>query len=305
MESLINKIYREIKNTSINGDVAKYIPELAKVDPGLFGVSVIDINGNEYNVGHSNFKFTIQSISKIVGLLLALEDRGCEEVFKKVGKEPTGDPFNSIIKLETFDENKPFNPMINAGAISIDSLIYGESCDEKFKRFTEYFGKLTSNPNISYNEEVYKSEFETGNRNKAMAYFLKDIGNIESNVEETVRFYFKQCAVEATASDIAKIGSLLANDGIDRVNKKRIIPHKHCNIVKSYMATCGMYDGSGAFAISVGVPAKSGVGGGIMCTVKNRMGIGLFGPALDKRGNSVRGIEFMEKLSEELNLNIY
>jgi glutaminase len=238
-------------------------------------------------------------------LRLALLDNGEKKVFEKVGKEPTGDPFNSIIRLETFDEHKPLNPMINAGAISVAGLIKGRDAEEKTSRILDFFKYLTGNEDIAINEEVYLSEKRTGNRNRSMAYFLKDIGNLEGEVEDTLDVYFKQCSIEVTTGDIAYIGALLANNGLDMGTGERKIPERYCKIAKSYMATCGMYDGSGEFAINVGIPAKSGVGGGIMCTVKDGMGIGVFGPALDRKGNSVAGIKLLEDLAERLELAIY
>jgi glutaminase len=249
--------------------------------------------------------FTMQSISKPIVLLLALMDSGEERVFSKVGKEPTGDPFNSIVRLETFNEHKPLNPMINAGAISVSGLVAGNTADEKVERIVAFIQKITHNPTIGINYEVYQSELKTGHRNRSMAYFLKDFGNIEGDVDQTLEVYFKQCSIEVTTMDLAYIGALLANNGKDIITGEQIFPIRYGHIVKSYMATCGMYDGSGEFAINVGIPAKSGVGGGIMCSVLNRMGIGVFGPALDRKGNSYAGLKILENLSNRMNLSIY
>ena len=305
MQDLLLKLVEEYQSETLKGQVANYIPELSKARPEALGISIYDVNGGLYQAGDVDEKFTIQSISKPIVLMLALIDNGEEKVFSKVGKEPTGDPFNSIVRLETFNEHKPLNPMINAGAISVAGLIKGRDATEKSERILNFIREISRNNEIKINEAVYESESRTGYRNRSMAYFLKDFGNIENSVEETLEVYFKQCSIEITSRELAYIGAILARNGKDLITKKQVFPERYCHIVKSYMATCGMYDGSGEFAINVGIPAKSGVGGGIMCSVYNRMGIGVFGPALDKKGNSHAGIKILESLSKQLSLSIY
>lgn len=305
MENLLNQLIEEFRTETSKGQVANYIPELGKVDPNLLGISIYDVKGRLFEAGDCQYPFTIQSISKPIVLLLALLDNGERKVFEKVGKEPTGDPFNSIIRLETFNEKKPLNPMINAGAISVAGLIQGKDSKEKVSRILNFLQEITHNDKITINESVFESELKTGHRNRSMAYFLKDFGNIDGDVEETLEVYFKQCSIMITTRDLAYIGALLARNGRDIITNKQVLPVRYCNIVKSYMATCGMYDGSGEFAINTGIPAKSGVGGGVLCTVLGRMGIGVFSPALDKKGNSYAGIQLLNKLSEELSLSIY
>lgn len=305
MQNLLNDLIEQYKVMTLDGKVANYIPELSKANPTDLGITLFDVNGKLFQAGDANRLFTIQSISKPLVLMLALLDNGEDKVFSKVGKEPTGDPFNSIVRLETFDEHKPLNPMINAGAISVAGLINGKTADEKVARILNFVREITHNPTISINEDVYESEAKTGNRNRSMAYFLKDFGNIEEDVDETLQVYFKQCSIEVTTKDLAYIGAIFARDGLDLYTNKRVFPQRFCHIVKSYMATCGMYDGSGEFAINVGLPAKSGVGGGIMGTVLGRMGIGVYGPALDRKGNSLAGVKLLETLSQELKLSIY
>lgn len=305
MQNLLNDLVEEFRPYSKQGKVASYIPELGKANPEQLGIAIIDCDGNIYQAGDASQSFTIQSISKPMVLLLALLDNGEEVVFSKVGKEPTGDPFNSIVRLETYDEHKPLNPMINAGAISVTSLIKGNTGAEKISRILDFFKKITHNDSICVNESVYLSESKTGHRNRAMAYFLKDVGNITEDVESVLDVYFQQCSIEVNTLDLAYMGALLAKNGVDILTGERIFPERYAHIVKSYMATCGMYDGSGEFAINVGMPAKSGVGGGVLCTVLDRMGIGVFGPALDKKGNSCAGVKLLEKLSSELKLCIY
>lgn len=305
MQDYLDGLIEQFKPITAHGKVASYIPELEKTDKDLLGITLIDTKGMIYESGDTNRLFTIQSISKPIVLLLALIDNGEEKVFEKVGKEPTGDPFNSIVRLETFDEHKPLNPMINAGAISVSALIKGATKEEKIERILGFIKKITHNPKIEINEDVYLSEAKTGFRNRSMAFFLKDFGNIEGDVDEVLEIYFKQCSIEVTTRDLAYVGALLARDGVDIVTGERVFSARYSRIVKSYMATCGMYDGSGEFAINVGFPAKSGVGGGIMCTVLGEMGIGVFGPSLDRKGNSIAGLKVLEALSKKLELSIY
>ena len=305
MKAFLEEAVVRSKALTDNGNVANYIPALGQADKSDLGIAIYDHEGNYYEAGDCNKKFTIQSVSKPLVFLLALIDQGEEVVFSKVGMEPTGDPFNSIIRLETFDKQKPLNPFINAGAISIVSLIKGADNIEKIERILAFIRKLADNENISVDNSVFLSEKVTGDRNRSMLYFLKSIGNIEGNVEDILDLYFMQCAIKATAKDLARIGLVLSHGGYDPIREEQIVPKREAKIVSSIMATCGMYDESGEFAVSVGIPAKSGVGGGIICSVPNRFGIGVFGPALDKKGNSIGGVKVLEDLSREYDLSIY
>jgi glutaminase len=305
MQDLLKDIlYKNTKYTNY-GQVASYIPELKNANRSDLGICIIDKNNNIYKVGRCDKKFTIQSISKVVTLAMALIDNEYGYVFSKVGMEPSGDPFNSIMKLETNDTKKPCNPMINAGAIVTTSLIKGRNQEEKEERMLKFFRKLAKNENLGINYDVYQSEKLTGDRNRAMAYLLKNDGFIQGNVEEVLDLYFKQCSIEVDSVDLARIGINLATQGIDIETGERLIDEKITRIIKTFMITCGMYDASGEFAIKVGVPAKSGVGGGIMASVPDKRGIGIFGPALDKKGNSIAGLKILEDLSQELKLNIF
>lgn len=305
MKKLLEKIIDNSKLITKNGAVAKYIPELSKANPDILGVFISNIDGAEYFAGDYEYKFTIQSISKVISLMLALKDSGREKVFSKVGVNPTADAFNSIIPLEYKSPDKPLNPMINAGAIATVSLIKGCDAKEVFERILEFTRKITNNKGIGINNKVFLSEQETGHKNRALAYFMKDLGIIDQNVEDILEVYFKQCAMEITTKDIARIGAMLANDGVLPWSGERIIDKDTARIVKTIMVTCGLYDGSGDFAVSIGIPGKSGVGGGIMGAVPGRMGIGVVGPALDKKGNSIAGLKVLEELSRELDLSIF
>lgn len=305
MNKLLEAIIENNKELTKNGTVATYIPELSKADPSALGIYISNIDGTEYFAGDYDYKFTIQSISKVISLMVALNDSGKEKVFSKVGVNPTADAFNSIIPLEYKNPNKPLNPMINAGAIATVSLINGTSAKETFDRILDFTRKITNNKDININERVFLSEKETGNKNRALAYFMKDLGIIEPPVEDVLEVYFRQCAMEITCKDIARIGAMLANDGVLPWNGERVITRDIARTVKTIMVTCGLYDGSGEFAVNIGIPGKSGVGGGIMGAVPGRMGIGVVGPSLDEKGNSIAGIKVLEELSKQLDLSIF
>ncbi|MGL5151318.1 MAG: glutaminase A [Clostridium sp.] len=305
MKNLLESLVEKNIKYSKDGKLASYIPGLLKANPMDLGVAIYDNSGRLYTAGNCNKKFTIQSISKVVSLIIALGDNGRNNVFKKVNVEPTGDGFNSIVNLETKDTSRPYNPMINAGAIVTTSLIDGETEEEKLQRMIDFVRKATDNENISINEEVYISEVETGDRNRALAYFMKSNGILDGNIDEILDLYFRQCSIEATAIDLAKFGAVLANDGVTPWGNERLMSRETCRIVKTIMVTCGMYDASGEIAVHIGLPAKSGVGGGILATVPRKMGIGIYGPALDIKGNSIAGLHLLKDLSEELDLSIF
>ncbi|WP_279118213.1 glutaminase A [Fusobacterium varium] len=304
MKDLLDKLVKKNIPEAKQGTVASYIPELDKARKDALGLYIIDVEGNEYYSGDWNTKFTIQSISKIVTLMLAILDNGEEYVFSKVGMEPTGDPFNSIKKLETSSRRKPYNPLINAGAIAIASMIKGKDVRDRFQRLLDFFRKISEDETLDVNYKIYCGESETGNRNRAMGYFLKGDGIIEGNVEDALDIYFKQCSIEVTAKTLAKIALFLANNG-KLSNGETVITPRIATIVKTLMVTCGMYDSSGEFAVRAGIPSKSGVGGGILSVVPGKMGIGVYGPSLDKKGNSIAGVLLLEDLSSELNLTIF
>ena len=305
MNKILQDIIDDNRKYTEQGQVATYIPELKKANRDDLGICLIDMNNNIYKAGNCNKKFTIQSISKAIVLAMVLEDNDWSYVFSKVGMEPSGDPFNSIMKLETTDTKKPCNPMINAGAIVTTSLIKGKDVKEKEERMLNFFKKLSKNDNLKINYDVYESEKATGDRNRAMAYLLKNDGFIEGNVEEVLDLYFKQCSIEVDCVDLARMGVNLASYGVDIETGERLVDENISRIVKTFMVTCGMYDASGEFAIKVGIPSKSGVGGGIMSSVPTKMGIGISGPSLDTKGNSIAGLKILQKLSKEYNLSIF
>ncbi|QSX05812.1 glutaminase A [Sedimentibacter sp. zth1] len=305
MNKTLNTILESSKIFTQEGNVATYIPELSKANPNNLGICVVALDGKEYYSGDYDKKFTMQSISKIITLMLALMDNGEEKVFSYVGAEPTGDSFNSIANLEVKNIHKPYNPMINAGAIMTTSLIIGQTIEEKIGRILDFTRKLSNNNDISIDQNTYFSEKETGDRNRSLAYFMKSYNSMQGKVDDILEIYFQQCSIEVSCIDLARIGAVLANDGVLPWSGERVISKHICRITKTIMVTCGLYDASGEFAIHIGIPAKSGVGGGILGAVPKEMGIGVFGPSLDAKGNSIAGIQMMQKLSKKLNLNIF
>lgn len=305
IHDFLHRAVKEHRQYTIDGTVANYIPELGSADPQTLGITLVQLDGSTYSAGDCTISFTLQSISKIVSLLLALMDHGPDTVFEKVGKEPTGDPFHSIAKLELMRPSRPLNPMINAGAIAVTSMIKGDDPDDKIERLLQLTRRLTRSDNVKVNERVYLSEKKTADRNRALAYFMRENGTIHGDVEEILDVYFRQCAIEVHCSDLACMGAVLANEGRDLLSNQPVVPAEYARIVKTFMVTCGMYNASGSFAIDVGIPAKSGVSGGILALVPYRMGIGVIGPALNQYGNSVAGVRLLESLSKQWDLSIF
>ena len=305
MTELLEEIWEECIHYTKEGKLANYIPELAKANHEDFGIYIISSDKRASKTGDYQKPFTIQSIVKPILLLLALMDNGIDRVKEHVGVEATGKPFDAINYSDQSLVSEHLNPMVNMGAIVMCTLIKGNTYDERFNRLLDLTRKLAGNPEIELDENVYLSEKRTGNKNRALAYLLKNYGMIEDEVEDVLDCYFKACSIKVNCADLAKIGLTLANHGKSPVTGERIFPSNYANYVNAILMTCGMYDGSGEFAVRVGVPAKSGVGGGIMAVVPTRMGIGIFSPALDSKGNSVAGIKALELLSKRLYLSIF
>lgn len=283
-----------------DGKVATYIPELAKADPNWFGICLVTAAGAVYEVGDTRQPFTIQSISKPFVYGMALEDHGRSAVLHKVGVEPTGDAFNSI-SLEP-GTGRPRNPMINAGAIATAGLIAGRA-DTRLKRLVETFSHYAGRP-LTVDETVYRSENETGHRNRAIGHLLRNFDILTTDPIPVVELYFSQCSISVTCRDLAFMAATLANQGVNPVTGKRAIRGEYVENVLSVMETCGMYDFAGEWLYKVGMPAKSGVAGGIIAVLPGQLGIGVFSPLLDARGNSVRGIRVCEELSRRFDLHL-
>ena len=307
MEGLLKELIEQCRPDTQNGKVASYIPALAKADPNALGVYILDRNGLHSQGGESQVRFTIQSIIKPILLLQALMDNGEDFVRSRVGVESTGKPFDAINISEALNQeilSEHINPMVNMGAIVMCTLIKGSDYHERFNRLLELTRLLANNPEINVDEEVYESEKATGNKNRALAFLMRSCGLLDGDVEEVLDCYFRACSIRVDCQDLARIAFILANKGRDFMGNE-LFPARYAHYVNAVMLTCGMYDGAGDFAVTVGVPAKSGVGGGIMAVVPGRMGIGIYSPALNKKGNSIAGLRILRRLSRQLELSIF
>ncbi|WP_440603497.1 glutaminase [Bacillus sp. GB_SG_008] len=299
---------------AVKGQNVSYIPALGKINLSQLGICIVEPDGTMIKSGDWDVPFTLQSISKVIGFIAACLSRGITYVLERVDVEPTGDAFNSIIRLEMHKPGKPFNPMINAGAISVASLLPGTSAQEKLETLYALIEKMIGKRPV-INEKVFQSEWQTAHRNRALAHYLKENGFLESDVEEALEVYLKQCSIEINTEDIALIGLILAHDGYHPIHKEQVLPKEVARLTKALMLTCGMYNASGKFAAFIGLPAKSGVSGGIMTLVPSRLkselpfsdgcGIGIYGPAIDEYGNSLPGVMLLKRIAKEWDLSIF
>nr|WP_233608730.1 glutaminase A [Nocardia stercoris] len=299
MTRVLDEVYT-LCRTEIGGAPADYIPELAAVEPDSFGLCLATADGRVYSVGDTDIPFTIQSISKPFTYALALADRGVDAVGQRIDVEPSGDAFNEI-SLDPVTE-RPRNPMINAGAITATSLITGRDAAEKTERIVRCYSRFAGR-DLSMNESVYTSEARTGFRNRAIGYMLRSFGIIDSDPDEAVDRYFRQCSLEVTCGDLAIMAATLANNGVNPRTRERALSAALTERVLSVMTTCGMYNAAGDWVTTVGLPAKSGVGGGILAVLPGQIGISVFSPRLDEHGNSVRGVAACRELSQRLELH--
>jgi glutaminase len=303
--SPLRELLRELHDrySSVDdGKVADYIPELAKADRRWFGISIVTAAGHVFDVGDFNQPFTLQSISKPFVYGLALEDHGPEEVLKKVGVEPSGEAFNAIVLDET--SNRPFNPMVNAGAIATADLIKGKDYPDRVKRLLAMFCRYCGR-DVYVDNGVFMSERATGHRNRAIGHLMRNFDMVGDRIEESLELYFQQCSMLVSAHDLAVMAATLANGGINPITGEQAIQSQYVKYLLSIMHSCGMYDYAGEWAYRVGIPAKSGVGGGILGVVPGQFGIGIFSPPLDSKGNSVRGIAVCRELSERFGLHSF
>lgn len=301
LQDYLEQLHRELLDMR-SGKLADYIPELTTVDPDGFGLCVTTLDGITYAAGDADLPFTIQSISKPFVYATALADRGLAHVSKRLGVEPSGDAFNSI-SLDPHS-GAPFNPMINAGAIAATSMAGGATPAAQWQRIVASLGCYVGRE-LSVDESVYQSESTTGARNRAIAWMLKNFSIIEGDPMPALENYFRQCSLLVTCRDLSLMAATLANDGVHPLTGKRALASEDVARVLSVMATCGMYDYAGSWLFEVGMPAKSGVGGGIIAVLPGRFGIGIYSPRLDDKGNSVRGIAACQRLSQELGLNLF
>ncbi|AFZ26100.1 L-glutaminase [Cylindrospermum stagnale PCC 7417] len=301
LPEFLNDLHSKYKSLQ-EGAVANYIPELAKVNPDLFSICIVTVDGQSYEVGDYKQLFTIQSISKVFAYGLALEDHGRDYVLTRVGVEPTGEAFNAIILDE--QSKRPYNPMVNAGAIATTSLIKGAGATERLNRVLDMYRRYIGR-DVFVDISLFTSERSTGHRNRAMAHLMLNFGMIDQNIEESLDLYFKQCSAMVNCRDLAVMAATLANKGINPLTEERAVESRYIKDILSVMYTCGMYNFAGEWAYKIGIPAKSGVCGGIIAVVPNQMGIGVFSPLLDIRGNSVRGVKVCEELSQRLGLHLF
>lgn len=282
-----------------DGALANYIPELAKADPNAFSICLTTTEGRVYEVGDSRVPFTIQSISKPLTYGMALDDRGLDAVLRKIGVEPTGDAFNSI-SLEP-GTGRPLNPMINAGAIAAASMVRGHSHEDKAARLLAVYSLYAGRP-LALDAAVYESERDTGHRNRAIGHMLRNF-DILDDPDRALDLYFRQCSVSIDCRDLSVMAATLANGGVNPCTNERAVAAVHVDRILSVMTTCGLYDAAGEWVFHVGMPAKSGVGGGILVVLPGQLGIGVFSPLLDSHGNSVRGLAICRELSRDLDLH--
>jgi glutaminase len=285
-----------------DGEPASYIPELARADPDRFGICVATPDGLVFEAGDTDRPFTIQSISKPLTFGMAVEELGPVTVAEHVGVEPSGDVFNSI-QLQS-GSNRPHNPMINAGAITVTALLHARHRDAAFDRVLERFSAAAGR-RLAIDEAVFQSERRTGHRNRAIAHLLLNFGLVHEEAEQALDVYFRQCAIVVTCRDLAMIGATLANLGRNPLTGEQVFDVPTIRSVLSIMLTCGMYDYSGEWAYRVGVPAKSGVGGGVLAVVNRQLGIATYSPRLDAHGNSTRGIEVCVELANRFGLHAF
>jgi glutaminase len=306
LANLIKAVYNNHINNN-DGLLASYIPELAKADKNLFAIAITTIDGVTYSHGDTEKLFTLQSTSKPFTYGQALMDHGTEYVHTRVGVEPSGEAFNSIIELEK-NTHRPFNPMINSGAIAIASMLQDKVENHKLikrdERLLNLFSKLC-NRKLSINEDVFISEKKTAHRNRAIAHLLRHFEVIGNDIEESLDLYFKQCSIELNVLDLSQMASVLANGGVHPITKERIFDHDNVTKMIGLMFTCGLYDSAGAWAFNVGIPAKSGVSGAIFGVIPGRMSIAAYSPLIDEHGHSVRGAQAIKEIAERLKLNIF
>ena len=284
------------------GEVASYIPALARAAPEDFGLAIVTTGGDVYTAGESETEFTIQSVSKPFTLALAFNRCGTERTYERVGTEPSGDAFNSVV-LDP-GTSVPFNPMINSGAISMTGLLRDTHGDATFAEIRGGYSRFAG-AELGFDEEVYESELATAHRNRAIAHLMRSGGVVNDPVDELVDLYTRQCSLTVTATQLATMAATLANVGTNPITQDTIIDPLTVRHVLSLMFTCGMYDYAGRWAVDVGIPAKSGVSGGVMAVVNRQIGIGLYSPRLDEHGNSVRGIKACVQLAEEFGLHAF
>lgn len=300
-QALLDGIHQDAQVAFGRGKVASYIPALANVNPKLFGISVATVDGINIHAGDAHKHFSIQSVSKIFTLALALRDIG-ESLWEHVGREPSGNKFNSLIQLE-HEHGVPRNPFINAGALAVADQLTAHSANARGK-LLRFMSDLCGRA-VQFDYGVAKSEAQTGHRNAALAHFMKSFGVLDGQVDDVLDAYFHQCAIAMTAAELAKAALFLANRGVNPINLEEIVSPLQTRRINALMLTCGLYDAVGEFAYQVGLPAKSGVGGGIVAVVPGKLTIAVFSPELEASGNSCVGVEALKLFVERTGLSVF
>lgn len=301
-KKVLNDIYHTISSAENKGTVAQYIPDLATIDPSNFGVAFLSIDDEEHGIGDYQTKFSIQSISKVLSLSLAYKLLG-ESIWNRVGVEPSGSAFNSLVQLES-NNGIPRNPLINGGAMVICDMLISNLKNPKHD-FLEYVREVASDNSITFSESTALSEEQVGYRNKALCNFIKSFGNIENHPDEVLDFYFNMCSIEMTCQELVRAFSFLAFSDSRTASEKNILNLSQAKRLNAIMQTCGFYDESGEFSFKVGLPGKSGVGGGIIALHPEKYCIAVWSPRLNEKGNSHRGMKFLELFTTETQLSIF
>ena len=302
VQAIVQEAYDKYRGDT-RGKNADYIPELAKVDSKLFGIAIVTTDNQSVAVGDTNTPFSIQSIAKVFSLALAMEEQGPDKVFEKIGSEPTGRAFNSPVAVVDMPTHTA-NPLVNAGAIATVSLIGGKTPQEKWNKILNFYSKVAGEK-LTLIDAVYKSEAATNTGNKALSYLLAKYDRIYADPFQSVDVYTKECSVGVNAVQLARMGATLANNGINPATSQQVIKRDNVPEILSAMMMAGLYDGSGGWAWHVGLPAKSGVGGGIVAIVPGKGAIAVFAPPLDEAGNSVKAQEVIEYVARRLDYNLY
>lgn len=300
-QEVLDEIHREVQPLVGRGTIPDYIPPLAKISGKKFGMALRTTDGQSCQIGDAGEGFSIQSISKLFSLTLAFRLVGTS-LWKRVGREPSGTPFNSLVQLE-YERGIPRNPFINAGALVITDIIL-EHVDDPQKTYLSFLQQITGIPSVKISKTVYQAEIKSGHRNRAMANLLKDFDNLRHNVEDVLDFYFFQCAVMMNCKELALASLFLANNG-DALVAGEVVSQRHAKRINAVMLTCGTYDAAGDFAYRVGLPGKSGVGGGIVAVVPDRMSLCVWSPALNSAGNSYAGTKALELFTTKTRLSIF
>lgn len=301
-KEIIGEIYVDLKSTENSGHVASIIPELAKIDPDQFGVYLTTVDNREFGIGEYDTKFSIQSIAKVFALSHAYQLVG-DQLWKRVDVEPSGSPFNSLIQLET-NNGIPRNPFMNAGALVVCDILVSQ-LENPAERFLSFIREVASNPGINYSETIAKSEKATGYRNIALGNYLKSFGNLENDPDLVLDFYFHICSIEMSCKELSNAFIYLVNDDFRTSENRQVLNMSQAKRVNAIMQTCGFYDESGEFAFRVGLPGKSGVGGGIIAIHPSKYCIAVWSPKLNKKGNSYRGMRFLELFTTKTESSIF